>query len=110
MKARKRVKHYILFYEFVEDYLERRAEFRTAHLGLAWKASDRGEIVLGGALTNPTDGAVIVFKGHSPEIAENFAKTDPYVINGLVKRWHVREWTTVVGPDAASPVKPDIAG
>ena len=100
------MKHYILFYEFVDDYLERRAEFRTAHLALAWKASDRGELVLGGALANPTDGAVIIFKGDSSEVVENFAKTDPYVINGLVKRWYVREWTTVAGQDAAMPVRP----
>jgi hypothetical protein len=31
---------------------------------------------------------------------ENFAKNDPYVKNGLVKNWHIREWTTVIGPEA----------
>jgi uncharacterized protein YciI len=99
--------HYLLFYEFVEDYLSRRGEFRSAHLDLAWKASERGELVLGGALANPTDGAVVIFKGDSPEIAENFAKADPYVANGLVKRWYVREWITVAGEDAATPIRPD---
>jgi uncharacterized protein YciI len=102
------LKHYILFYEFVEDYLQRRAEFRNAHLALAWKASDCGHVVLGGALANPPDGAVLIFKGDSPEVAEEFVKADPYVANGLVKRWYVREWTTVVGADAATPVKPNL--
>jgi len=74
--------HYLLFYEFGEDYLPRRAEFRNAHLEMAWKASERGELVLGGALTNPVDGAVLLFKGDSPEVAEKFAKADPYVTNG----------------------------
>jgi uncharacterized protein YciI len=99
--------HYLLFYEFGDDYLSRRGEFRNAHLDLAWKASDRGELVLGGALANPVDGAVVLFKGDSPEIAERFAKTDPYVTNGIVKRWYVQEWTTVAGADATTPVRPN---
>jgi uncharacterized protein YciI len=98
--------HYLLFYELVDDYLTRRAEFRDVHLGLAWKASERGELVLGGALANPVDGAVLLFKGDSPEVAERFAKSDPYVANGLVKRWYVREWTTVVGEGSANPRRP----
>jgi len=99
--------HYILFYEFVEDYLSRRGQFRDAHLDLAWKASERGELVLGGAFANPPDGAVVIFKGDSPQMAEEFAKADPYVTSGLVKRWYVREWTTVAGEAAATPVRPN---
>ena len=98
--------HYILFYEAADGYLERRAEFREEHLRLAWLAVDRGELVLGGAFANPVDGAAIVFQGDSPEAAERFARADPYVINGLVKRWYVREWTTVAGWAAAIPVRP----
>ena len=98
--------HYLLFYEVTEDYLARRAEFRNAHLELAWKASERGELVLAGALANPVDGSVLLFKGDSAEVAEKFAKVDPYVTNGLVKRWRVREWTTVVGAGCANPVRP----
>ena len=99
--------HYLLFYEVSEDYVSRRAEFRDAHLEKAWKASARGELVLGGALANPVDGAVLLFVGDSPEVAEKFAKADPYVTSGAVKRWHVREWKTVAGEDAATPVRPD---
>jgi len=98
--------HYLLFYEVAEDYMSKRAAFRQAHLELAWQASDRGELVLGGALGSPVDGAVLLFKGDSPEVAERFALADPYVTNGLVKRWHVREWTTVAGRDAATPIRP----
>jgi uncharacterized protein len=99
--------HYILFYEAAEGYLERRAAFREEHLALAWKAVERGELVLGGAFANPVDGAAIVFQGDSPEAAERFARADPYVANGLVKRWYVREWTTVAGELAATPVRPN---
>lgn len=97
--------HYLLFYEVGEDYVARRAEFRAAHLEKAWQASARGELLLGGALANPVDGAVLLFKGNSPEVAENFARADPYVTSGTVKRWYVREWTTVAGEDAATPIR-----
>jgi uncharacterized protein YciI len=99
--------HYLLFYEVGDDYMARRGEFRNAHLAKAWKASERGELVLGGALANPVDGAVLLFQGESAAVAEDFAKSDPYVLNGLVKRWYVREWTTVAGEHCAMPVRPD---
>jgi len=103
------MKHFLLFYEIGEDYLTRRAQFRAEHLTKAWKASQRGELLLGGALADPIDGAVLLFKGESRSVAEDFAKADPYVISGAVKRWHVREWTTVAGEQAATPVYPDAA-
>jgi uncharacterized protein len=99
------MKHYLLFYEVDADYAARRAEFRGAHLTKAWAASDRGELLLGGLLNNPADTAALLFQGDSPAVAEDFARADPYVLNGLVKRWHVREWTTVAGAAAATPVR-----
>jgi uncharacterized protein YciI len=98
--------HYLLFYEVGTDYVSRRAEFREAHLKKAWEAAGRGELLLGGALANPVDGAVLLFKGGSPEVAEQFARTDPYVTSGAVKRWYVREWNTVVGQEASTPLRP----
>ncbi len=98
--------HYLLFYEVADDYVEKRGQFRDAHLDMAWKASERGELVLAGALANPVSGALLLFKGDSPEVAEKFALADPYVTNGVVKRWYVREWTTVVGDLAALPRRP----
>ena len=98
--------HYLLFYEVAEDYVERRADFRNIHLKLGWEAAERGELLLGGALANPVDGAVLLFKGESAEVAEKFARADPYVLSGIVKRWYVREWTTVVGEIAANPKRP----
>src|SRR5262249_53761534 len=94
------------FYEVADDYVSRRTEFRQSHFEKAWSASARGELVLGGALANPADSALLLFKGDSPDVAEKFARADPYVLNGLVKRWYVREWTTVVGQEAATPIGP----
>jgi uncharacterized protein YciI len=99
--------HYLLFYEVADDYVSRRAQYRDAHLEKAWQASERGELVLGGALSNPIDGAVLLFKGDSPEVAEKFARADPYVTSGAVKRWRVREWKTVAGEDSATPIRPN---
>lgn len=97
--------HYLMFYELADDYLERRATYRAEHLKLAWAAQERGEIVLAGAMADPVDHAVLLFSGDSPAVAEAFAKADPYVQAGLVKRWYVRPWTTVVGDEAAAPVR-----
>jgi hypothetical protein len=103
------VKHFLLFYEGAADYLERRPQFRGAHLEHAWAAADRGELVVAGALADPVDGAVLMFAGEDKSVAEDFARADPYVTNGLVACWHVREWTTVVGELAATPVRPEAA-
>jgi uncharacterized protein len=97
--------HYLLMYDLVPDYLERRAAYRDEHLTQAWAASERGELLLAGALADPTDCAVLLFQGDSPAAAEAFARADPYVLAGLVSRWRVREWTTVVGEQATQPVR-----
>jgi uncharacterized protein YciI len=97
--------HYLLFYEASADYLERRPAFRSAHLAKAWAAHERGELVLGGALDEPVDMAVLLFKADSARVAEEFATVDPYVTNGLVARWWVRRWNTVAGAEAATPVR-----
>ncbi|HCY39741.1 MAG TPA: hypothetical protein DHV48_00010 [Prolixibacteraceae bacterium] len=89
--------YYILFYKTVDNYIERRAPFREEHLNLAQKAHQNGTLVLGGALADPADGAMLVFKGDSPKVAEDFAANDPYVKNGLILEWHVRPWTVVIG-------------
>jgi uncharacterized protein YciI len=99
--------HFLLIYDLAPDYLARRGEFRNEHLRLAWDAQQRGEIVIAGALADPADQAVLLFIGDSPDAAERFARADPYVTHGLVKQWRVRPWTTVIGRDAANPVRPD---
>jgi len=107
--------HYLLFYDYVPDVLERRGPFRPAHFALARAAVARGELVLGaldldcgdgcgGTFADPVDGAVLLFKADSPAVAEEFAKADPYVLNGLVTNWKVRTWTTAVGENAAVQV------
>jgi uncharacterized protein YciI len=100
--------HYLLFYDAAPDYAERRSVYRAEHLTLARAAIARGELVLGGALAEPIDGAVLLFRGDSPAAAEEFAGADPYVRNGLVTRWRVRAWTTVVGDLAEVKLPPEL--
>jgi uncharacterized protein len=99
--------YYALMYELVPDYLARRGEFREEHLQLAREARQRGEVVMAGAFAEPADKALLIFRGPDSSAAENFARNDPYVRNGLVKQWEVRPWTVVIGGgDAAAPGAP----
>ena len=97
--------HFLLIYEVGPDFIQRRAAFRDEHLALAWKAADAGELVLAGALEEPTEQAFLLFRG-SREAALRFAAADPYVKQGLVKAFRVKQWHTTVGAQAAAPLRP----
>jgi uncharacterized protein len=90
--------YYALFYrEVVPDFVARRGGFREEHLGLAREAHTRGELLLAGAMADPADSALLVFRSENSKVVEEFVRKDPYVTNGLVKRWEIRPWTVVVG-------------
>ena len=90
---------WLLLYDVVADYLERRGEFRAEHLALATASRERGELVLAGAFADPADAAALVFRADDRATVEAFVAADPYVQNGLVERWRIREWTVVIGGD-----------
>ena len=96
--------HYLLTYEIAPDYMTRRAEFRGAHLKLATQSAARGELILGGAVGDPVESSLLLFKCDSPDIPTAFAQIDPYVLNGIVVRWKVSPWNTVVGPNCSNPI------
>lgn len=90
--------YYALFYrEVAPDYVARRTAFRDQHLSLACEAHARGELLLAGALADPIDGALLIFRANDAKVVEEFVRNDPYVTNGLVKSWDIRPWTVVVG-------------
>jgi uncharacterized protein YciI len=96
--------HYLLFYDVVDDYVTKRQPYRSEHLSFARQFVARGELLLGGALAEPVDGSVLLFNADSPGVPEAFAAGDPYVRHGVVTRWRVRPWTTVVGTLCQSPL------
>jgi uncharacterized protein YciI len=88
--------YYILVYKTVENYIDKRAPFRQEHLGLAEHYSKRYGLVMAGALDDPADEALLVFKGETDEAARRFVQNDPYVKNGLIQAWYIRKWKVVV--------------
>jgi uncharacterized protein YciI len=98
--------YYALFYYVVDDFVARRAAYRDEHVRLAREAHRRGELLLAGALTDPADRALLVFRVPQRSVVEAFARNDPYVTRGLVIRWEVRPWAVVIGngPSDPSPV------
>jgi uncharacterized protein len=88
--------YYLLIYHVIEDYVTRRALFREEHLRLAREAHNRGELILGGALADPVDKALLVFRCEDPGTVNAFVRADPYVQNGLVLQWDIRPWTVVI--------------
>lgn len=92
--------YYILFYEVVDDYIDKRAAFRDDQINIAREVEKNGQLVLAGAFANPVDGAAPMFQADDSSVAENFARNDPYVKNGLVKNWKVREWKVVIGGES----------
>jgi uncharacterized protein len=100
------VPYFALIYETVDDYVARRAQFRSAHLELAREAHARGELLLAGAFSDPVDRALLVFRAADASTVEHFARRDPYVTSGLVRKWEVRRWTVVIGNDPAEPGAP----
>ncbi|OFW22524.1 MAG: hypothetical protein A3H97_06400 [Acidobacteria bacterium RIFCSPLOWO2_02_FULL_65_29] len=89
--------HYVLLYDVVDDMVTKRAPYREEHLRLIREGHARGEIVMAGAVGDPVDGALLIFRADSPQVAERFAAADPYVKQGLVIRWKVKPWTVVAG-------------
>jgi uncharacterized protein YciI len=92
--------YFALMYEVVDDYVERRAAFREDHLRVARAAHERGELLLGGAFSDPVDTALLIFRVPDASIVDEFARYDPYVTSGLVTSWKVRPWTVVVGNES----------
>lgn len=91
------VRLHVLTYEVVDGYVERRQVWREAHLRLAQEWAARGQLLLGGAFDEPVDRAMLVFRVDDPSTIEAFVRDDPYVQNGLVRAWSIRNWNAVVG-------------
>jgi uncharacterized protein YciI len=90
------VVHHCLFYDYIEDVVEKRAPLRADYLALAraWKAD--GRIVMAGALGTPPSGALFVFLVDDPAQVDEFVAADPYVAGGIVTGHRVLPWNVVI--------------
>jgi uncharacterized protein YciI len=88
--------YFALVYQTVPDHQTRRQPFRAEHLALAEEFRKADKLVMAGAF-NPIDGALLIFRAETEAEVVAFVEQDPYVRNGLVTEWRVREWTVVVG-------------
>lgn len=88
---------YLLFYEPADDVLERGAPHMADHSARLREFHARGDLLLVGTLENPQEnGALSVFR--TREAAEEFAGGDPFVRNGVVRHWYIREWDEILTP------------
>ena len=87
----------LLTLEYVDGMVEKRGPYREEHLAGAQRGFDEGKIVMAGALTDPVDAGVFVFKNCTKEEVEAFVKADAYYKAGLIPGYSIRPWMVVVG-------------
>lgn len=80
---------YVLFYEAAAD-MNRAREVFPAHRAKWQEFVDRGQLLMIGPFTDPGQGAMGVFTTRAA--AEEFVRVDPFVLEGVVKKWELREW------------------
>ena len=87
----------LLTLHYVDGMMEKRGPHREAHLAGAQRGYDDGTIVMAGALLDPVDAGVFVFKNVDEAHVKAFVEADAYYVAGLVPRYTIRPWMVVVG-------------
>ncbi|HYL26343.1 MAG TPA: YciI family protein [Candidatus Nitrosotalea sp.] len=88
---------YVLFYQSSPDVARLAPVHGAAHRAHWDGFLANGTLLMIGPFADPREGAMAVFT--SREAAEAFAKDDPFVLNGVVSSWSVREWSEAVVPE-----------
>jgi uncharacterized protein len=89
--------YHVLQYNYVSDILERRGPYRAAHLEGANKMASAGKLVMAGALAEPVDGALFIFRNCDKEEIDQFVRQDPYYENGCITSYAIRPYIVVAG-------------
>ena len=87
---------YVLYYQSSPDVMERAPLHIAAHQARWQEFASEGTLLMVGPFANPQEGAMAIFT--TREAAERFAKGDPFVVNGVVSDWVVREWAEALSP------------
>jgi uncharacterized protein YciI len=91
------LKKYVLFYESADDIRSKAPPNLPAHREHWHAFQTAGTLLMIGTFGNPQEeGAMSVFT--TREAAEEFARGDPFVLNGVVRNWYIREWNEVILP------------
>lgn len=88
---------HILTYTFIPNYLEERIPYRSDHFEHLKPHINKGELLLGGATESDNPQGVLVFDKLNLEEIEQFANTDPYVINKIAITYKIEKWNVVAG-------------
>jgi uncharacterized protein YciI len=88
-------KYVVVLYDSADDVLSKAPPHFPAHKARLDAFHERGDLLMVGTFGNPQDeGSMAVFS--SREAAEEFVKDDPFVLNGVVRAWHLREWNEIL--------------
>jgi uncharacterized protein len=88
---------YVLLYESADNVAAKAPAQFPAHKARYEAFHARGDLLMLGTFADPQrDGSMAIFR--TREAAEEFATGDPFVVNGVVRNWQVREWNEVLVP------------
>ena len=91
---------YRLIYFVDADFIEKRAPYRQDHFTFLTPYFERGELIMGGAFDDLSEGVHIIFRADDRKVVEDFAINDPYVKSGIVIDWKVSQWNVAIGPQS----------
>jgi uncharacterized protein YciI len=91
---------YVLFYESASDVRAKAPLYFAEHSARWGEFHKRGALLMVGPFANPEEGAMGIFT--TREAAHEFAGGDPFVLNGVVSKWYVREWNEALDGSTAS--------
>jgi uncharacterized protein len=89
---------YVVFYESADDVAAKAPAHFPAHAERLHEFHDRGDLLSVGTFANPQEeGSMAIFR--TREAAEEFIAGDPFVLNGVVRSWVLREWNDMFAAD-----------
>jgi hypothetical protein len=87
---------YVLLYESADDVATKAPEHFPAHHARLMEFHARGELLMVGPFGDAqTQGSMGIFA--TREGAEAFVRDDPFVRNGVVRAWEIRDWNEILG-------------
>jgi uncharacterized protein len=88
------MKH-VLFYESAPEVLSKAPAHFPAHKARLDAFHADGTLLMVGTFGDPqAEGSMAIFTTRAA--AEEFVADDPFVRNGVVQAWHIREWNEIL--------------